>query len=103
MPGKKVISLEVDAALNAAYLRFTDDPIDSTVEVTADVQVDVDPTGAIVGVEILDLAAEISARVIGAQFSLRQDQEAAIRQARSALSAFATTTSSQPGTAALCS
>lgn len=98
MAGKKV-SLEVDAAVNAAYLRFSDQPIESTIEIAGDVQVDVDAAGTIVGVELLDLASGIPIHKIAAQFDLGADQESILRQMRSALSTFVTTASSRPGTA----
>lgn len=46
-------TLEVDMNVNAAYINFTDEPIVQTVELTPYVLVDVDETGAVVGVEFL--------------------------------------------------
>jgi uncharacterized protein YuzE len=91
--------LEVDAAMNAAYLRLSDQAVASTVEMTPEIQIDLDIGGAIVGVEVLDLAADIPAYLVARQFNLTHEQESALRQMRPALSAFATTTSSSSGTA----
>lgn len=91
--------LEVDAALNAAYLRLSDKAVASTIEMTPAIQVDLDAAGGVVGVEVLDLAADIPGHEIVRQFNLSHDQEGALRQMQPALGAFATTMSSSSGTA----
>src|SRR5262245_9437204 len=62
------IVLNVDTDVGAAYLKLTDEPIVETVEVTPDVQVDVDATGTVVGIELLDLSAEIPTEILNRTF-----------------------------------
>jgi uncharacterized protein YuzE len=57
MPGH--ITLSVDTSVGAAYIQFTDKPVAQTIEETPDIQVDIDATETVVGVEVLSLTAEL--------------------------------------------
>lgn len=52
-------TVSVDTNVGAAYIQFTDEPVAKTIEETPSVQVDLDATGTVVGVEVLDLTAEL--------------------------------------------
>ncbi|MGO9382180.1 MAG: DUF2283 domain-containing protein [Mycobacterium sp.] len=54
-----MITLSIDTNVDAAYIELTDEPIVKTIEVTPNVQVDIDATGTVVGVELLSLTAEL--------------------------------------------
>jgi uncharacterized protein YuzE len=50
-----MITISVDPSLGVAYVKFSDEQIVETVEVTPSVQVDLDATNTVVGVELLSL------------------------------------------------
>jgi uncharacterized protein YuzE len=67
-PMTRRITLSVDTSVGAAYIQLSDEPIVETVEVTPAVQVDVDATGTVVGVELLNLAADLPVEVLNRSF-----------------------------------
>ncbi len=67
-PTIRTITLNVDTNVGAAYIQLSDEPIVETVEVTPSVQVDVDATGTVVGVELLNLAADLPVEVLNSTF-----------------------------------
>jgi uncharacterized protein YuzE len=48
-----IVTFSVDPSLGVAYVKFSDEQIVKTVEVTPSVQVDLDAAGTVVGVELL--------------------------------------------------
>lgn len=52
------VTLSVDTFIGVAYIQFTDKPVAQTIEETPDIQVDIDATETVVGVEVLSLKAE---------------------------------------------
>lgn len=46
--------LEIDRSIGAAYIHLSDEPVARTVELARNIQVDIDATGAAVGVELLN-------------------------------------------------
>ncbi|OBI23829.1 hypothetical protein A5711_10025 [Mycobacterium sp. E2238] len=68
MEGDAVITLSVDTSVGAAYIRLTDEPIAETVEETSDIQVDIDATGAVVGIEVLNLSADLPVESLSEKF-----------------------------------
>ncbi|VBA61222.1 DUF2283 domain-containing protein [Mycobacterium attenuatum] len=54
-----MITLSVDTSVGAAYIQLTNEPVAETIEETPDIQVDVDATGVVVGIEVLNLAADL--------------------------------------------
>jgi uncharacterized protein YuzE len=89
------ITLSVDTNVGAAYIKLTDEPIVETVEVNPDVQVDIDSMGAVVGVEILNLATDIPADELVARFHFRESDHAlALSQLRRSAAVFVSSASS---------
>ena len=70
-----MITLSVDVNLGAAYIELTDEPIVETVEVTPSVQVDIDKSGTVVGVELLSLTADLPIEVMDRMFNFRAGAE----------------------------
>ncbi|OBK91491.1 DUF2283 domain-containing protein [Mycolicibacter sinensis] len=64
------ITLSIDTEVDAAYIKVSDHSVAKTIEISDDVQIDIDSTGTLVGVELLDLAAEIPADEIAARCQL---------------------------------
>jgi uncharacterized protein YuzE len=92
-----VTSLEVDGNVNAAYLTLADLPVARTVEITPAVQVDLSDTGEVVGVEFLDLAADVPLGLLLERVRLSPSQLDAVIQARLTLRSFTKVTSSELG------
>jgi uncharacterized protein YuzE len=63
-----MITLSVDPGLGVAYIKFSDDQIIETVEVTPSVQVDVDATNTVVGIELLSATADLPIETLGRAF-----------------------------------
>jgi uncharacterized protein YuzE len=63
-PMTRRITVEIDTNVGAAYIELSDEPIVETVEVTPSVQVDVDATGTVVGVELLSLDADLPVELL---------------------------------------
>lgn len=55
----KVISFEIDREADAGYIYFSKNAVASTQEVTPTVLVDLDEFGIVVGIEVLQLSAQI--------------------------------------------
>jgi uncharacterized protein YuzE len=63
-----MITLSVDPGLGAAYIKFSDEQIVETVEVTPSVQVDMDATNTVVGIEFVSAAADLPIEVLESRF-----------------------------------
>lgn len=55
----ETVVIEVDQAAGAAYVRFSRNPVASTVEHGDAIAIDLDEFGMVVGIEILELDAEL--------------------------------------------
>jgi uncharacterized protein YuzE len=60
------ITVSVDTNHGAAYIQLTDEPIAETVEATPSVQVDIDATGTVVGVELLSIVIDLPVEALSA-------------------------------------
>lgn len=54
-----MITLSIDPSVDAAYIALTDEPVAETIELTPSVQVDLDASGTVVGIELLTIPAEL--------------------------------------------
>lgn len=90
-PGR--ISLEIDQEVGAAYLRFTENSVDRTVEFDDDINVDLDEHGVVVGFELLDLQKSIPLDQLTDEFHVRAELLAVLLQ-----SVRATTKNNSAGT-----
>lgn len=71
------ISVEVDTSVNAAYIRFSDNEVAETSEISDAVVVDVDAAGGVVGIEVLDLSAPLELPLIRDRYKM-SDSEASL-------------------------
>lgn len=53
------MKLTVDTQADAAYLELSDEPVESTCQVSEEVLVDLDADGLVVGVEVLRMDAVV--------------------------------------------
>lgn len=65
--------IEIDVTVNAAYVRLSDEPVTRTVSVTDDVLLDLDNMGVAVGVEVLDIGADIPFARLVSEFHVHSE------------------------------
>lgn len=53
-------TVKYDPEANAAYIRFSPEPVQDSEEVASGIVIDYDATGRIVGLEVLDARAHLS-------------------------------------------
>ncbi|MFD3507620.1 DUF2283 domain-containing protein [Nocardia sp. NPDC058666] len=93
------VGLHIDQNVGAAYIQINDKPVARTVEVTADVLVDLDALDMVVGVEILNLTSEIPIGQIERQFHIHSDAVALLQKIRPSVASFYTSFSTSAGSA----
>jgi uncharacterized protein YuzE len=57
-------TVEYDADANAAYIRFSAEPVEESEEVSDGIVLDYDAEGRIVGMEVLDARAHLSPELL---------------------------------------
>jgi uncharacterized protein YuzE len=57
----KKFDIQIDSDSNTAYIAITNNEVERTISLGEDINIDLDETGAIVGIELLYLNAEIIA------------------------------------------
>lgn len=77
-----MIRLEIDLESDLAYVRFTDEPVARTVEVEEAIQIDVDRFNVAVGIEFLDLSADIPFQRLITEFHVRPEHVKLLRMLR---------------------
>jgi uncharacterized protein YuzE len=84
----ETLVLEVDHTARAAYVRFSAGPIVRTVEHGDSINIDLDRFGVVVGIEVLDLAAELPFQVLVTQYHVDSRQVDLLRLLRPSISGF---------------
>lgn len=74
------LSLEIDQEAGAAYLQFSDELVDRTVEFSETIAVDLDAHGVVIGVEILDLTESVPLEVLAERFHIHTEDLALLLQ-----------------------
>lgn len=91
------LSMKVDLTADAAYIRFTSGVVVRSVEVSDEVLVDLDEFNMAVGVEVLDLGAEIPFRALVTDFHVPQDAVELLRRIRPTVNNVITSSSGSDG------
>ena len=73
MPTTRTIT--VDPAVGACYISLSDRPVANTEEFSDDILVDLDESGVAVGIEVLDLGAELPLTDLCRQLHIHKDDE----------------------------
>ncbi len=94
------VVLEIDPNVGAAYIQLNDHEVARTVEVTMDVMVDLDELDVVVGVEILNLFAEIPIGQLIRDYHIHTDVVSMLQRIRPSVSGFVASFSSAPGSGA---
>ncbi len=80
------IVVEIDHSNDAAYIRFTDKSVASTVEVNQCINIDLDEHRMVVGIEVLELAAELPFQMLIEHYHVPSDQVELLRRLRPSVS-----------------
>lgn len=82
MATSQTVRLEIDLESDLAYVRFTDAPVARTVEVEEAIQIDLDQFNVAVGIEFLDLSADIPFQRLITEFHVRPEHVELLRLLR---------------------
>lgn len=66
------ITVEIDTAIGAAYVKLSDAEIGRTEEYNEDIAVDLDGLGVVVGIEILDLSVPVPLDELVARYHIKR-------------------------------
>ena len=71
--GEPVVSVEIDQAASAAYVRLSAGHVARTVEFSEELIIDLDEHDVVVGIELLDLAKAVPLDDIAEQYHIRTE------------------------------
>jgi len=94
------VTLEIDNYVGAAYITLSENEVVRTVEVTPEVMVDLDAMDVAVGVEILDLTADIPIGPLMRDYHIHSDVASLLQKIRPSVTGFVASFSSSGGQAA---
>jgi uncharacterized protein YuzE len=83
------ITIEVDSVANAAYVRLSRDAAVKTITHGDAINIDLDEFGIVVGIEVLDLAAEIPFGALTSQYHVDSAQMKLLRSTCPTITGFA--------------
>ena len=76
------IVVEIDTAVDAGYIRFSDEQVTSSSQFNDSIVVDLDEFGRVVGIEVLELACPLPVTNLSAKYHMSDDAIAVLRQIR---------------------
>jgi len=79
------ISVSVDLAARAGYITLSCEQVESTVEYSDDILVDLDALGVVVGIEVLNLGADLPIGDLTQRFHIRSELSEAVKLLRPSL------------------
>ena len=82
------VVLEVDRAAQAAYVRFSESEVARTVAFNHEINIDLDAYGVVVGIEVLDLSAEIPFTALTTDFHVESQKIELLRVLRPSVTEF---------------
>ena len=85
--------VEVDQTAGAAYVRFNGNPVASTVEHGGAINLDLDEYGMVVGIEVMDLAADLPFQALITDYHVESGKVELLRLLRPSISGFITLSS----------
>lgn len=84
---KSAVSVSVDLAAQAGYITLSCEPVESTVEYSEEILIDLDALGMVVGIEMLNLEAELPVGDLAQRFHIRSDLTDAVKYLQPSLGA----------------
>ena len=82
------IELTIDQSANSAYIRLLNKPVKSSKVVNDDIIIDLDDMNLVIGIEILDLEAEIPFTELMSEFHVHSSTVELLRRLRPSISGF---------------
>ena len=82
------IELTIDKAANSAYIRLLSSPVKTSKDISDDIIIDLDNMNVVVGIEILDLEAEIPFSDLITEFHVHSETVELLRRLRPSISGF---------------
>lgn len=92
------ITIEVDTALDAAYIRLSDKAIVRTIAHNDDINIDLDQYGVVVGIEVLSERAPLPFTDLGDRYHVHHDVVELLRLIRPDVASYLELTSGTDGT-----
>jgi len=96
MMGRHSISLSIDEAAGAAYLKLSEEPVARTVQFDDATLVDLDRYDMVVGFECLDLNADVDLDALAKQYHIEAKVLTFIRSVADSIDRRRTTASASP-------
>ena len=93
------LHVEVDQQANLGYVSLSDREVASTVELGDSIMVDLDEFGVAVGIEVLDLAANIPLDEVSSRFHVRSEVLAPLRLLQARVGGLGSVATRSPGIA----
>ncbi len=94
MPDSPTIMLSIDMTADCAYIRLSTLPVSRSVSATDAVVVDLDELNMVVGIEVLEMGAEIPFQQLVERFHVHSDVIERLRVIRPSVSGFLSLTQS---------
>jgi uncharacterized protein YuzE len=91
------VVVKVDSALNAAYIRLSENPVARTIEHNDLILVDVDELGVAVGIEVLDEGAALPFSELVSDYHVHSDVVDLLRLIRPDVASFLRLTTQTEG------
>ena len=82
MATQQKMRVKIDHDAELAYVRFTDEPVARTVEIDEAINLDLDRFGVVIGIEFLDLDADIPFQRLVTEFHVRREHIEFLRMLR---------------------
>jgi uncharacterized protein YuzE len=101
MMSEPTVTIDIDATADVAYIALSSNHIVRTVELSQDILVDLDHTGMVVGVEVLQLGATIPFSKLTEDFHVHSDVIELLRRVQPSVSGFISLTQSSEGTSSV--
>lgn len=90
-----MIIVEIDTAVDAGYIRVSDEAVASTSQFNDAIVVDLDEFGRVVGIEVLELACSLPVADLSAKYHMTDETIAVLRRLRPSIASL-TARSSAP-------
>lgn len=82
------IELTIDQSANSAYIRLLNAPVKASKVINDDIVIDLDEMNLVIGIEILNLDAEIPFTVLVSDFHVHSTTVELLRRLRPSISGF---------------
>lgn len=85
-----MIVVEIDTAVDAGYIRVSNDPVATSSQFNDSIVVDLDKYGRVVGIEVLELACPLPVRDLSATYHMTDEAISVLRHIRPSIESLTT-------------